>query len=420
MFGIRLYLFTGPAVSLIVGLVCLTVWFNDHRRRYLLFFAAAFIAYALAALSQMLSLPPDTGANTMVSAIIYTFAVLCTVEGLLTRFDKGGASPVLIALAGLVVVCIYYFFYFDRNLVARIYVQNFGYGIMFLIATAQVFAVERRRWVDALLFWIFALFGLHFFLRTLVTMSMSADIQRIDQMVKDGAGRAELGAVFEGSPFWQILNFSLLVSVILMALALIAVVTMDIIEDLKREGRADPLTGLSNRRGFDVQAAALFADSSAHPLSVVFCDIDRFKSINDTYGHSVGDRVLAAVGGIVAAELGPKDVAARLGGEEFVLLLANTNRSGAAMVAERLRSELELGHFPALPQHAVVTASFGVAERMAGEELLVLLHRADQMVYVAKRAGRNRIEVDDGRVDPSRPAAPRPRDFGDGAAGEAG
>lgn len=391
----RLFLFTGPAVSIVIGLVLAIVWLNGRERRYVLFFAVAFFAYALAALSQMLWLPPDPGSNAMVSTAIYTFAVLCMSEGLLARLGREESGSSLVAAGIGIMVLMYYFYYVDRSLAGRIYTQNFGYGAMFLMAAVQGLKAGSKRWIDRLLLLLFALIGVHFFLRTILTISTAEHLEEIDRVLREGPDPARLRALVYGSPFWPVLNFSLLVSGILVALTLFGAVAMDLVEGVKREGRIDVLTGLANRRGFEVEASALWDDPSSYPLSLIFCDIDRFKHINDTYGHAAGDQVLAAFGDVIAGEVGPKDVAARPGGEEFVILLACTNCAGAVLIAERLRSELEFTRYAALPAHATVTASFGVAERRVGESLHGLMARADALVYAAKNAGRNRLHVEE-------------------------
>lgn len=391
----RLFLFTGPAVAIVIGLVLAIIWLNGRERRYVLFFASAFFAYALAALSQMLWLPPDPGSNAMVSAAIYTFAVLCMSKGLLARLGREETGSSLVAIGIGVVVLVYYFYYVNGSLAARIYTQNFGYGAMFLIAGGLGLRSDRRRWIDRLLIWLFILIGVHFFLRTVLTISTAERLDEMERMLRNGPDPAQLRALAYNSPFWPVLNFSLLVSGILVALALFGAVAMDLVEDVKREGRIDALTGLANRRGFEIEAAALWDDPSNFPLSLIYCDIDHFKYINDTYGHATGDQVLAAFGDVIANQIEPKDVAARPGGEEFVILLVRTNRAGAVLVAERLRSELEFTHFAPLPSHGTVTASFGAAERRPEESLHDLMARADALVYAAKNAGRNRLHVEE-------------------------
>lgn len=155
----------------------------------------------------------------------------------------------------------------------------------------------------------------------------------------------------------------------------------------------DSLTGCFNRRSFDERIGREIerAERYGRPLSLVFCDIDHFKLVNDTYGHLVGDRVLQAVveclrGGIRA----DIDWVARYGGEEFVLVLPETDEHNAIAGAERLR--LAINAVVASPDYPSLklTASFGVAQHRLGESPEGLIGRADELLYAAKQAGRNR------------------------------
>lgn len=391
-----IYLYTGPAFALIVAATFFGAWLYQRQRGYVLLFALAFLAFALGSLSQMLLIPRDYGSNTMISSILYTFAILCLVEGVMLRRGVQGVDVVLVGLAGGIIVLLYYFYYVDRDLVTRIYIGNFGYGLMVVYASLRLVRLSNRKIMDRVILVILLLFGLHFFPRTLLTMGASDAIRDYVRNWPEGDMQG-LSMKFRTSPFWQVLNFSLLISAFLMAMTLLAAVAMDVIEDISREGGIDALTGLANRRGFHRRARSIRPTGPFAPISVVYCDIDRFKTINDTYGHPVGDRVLQKFARLVEQEVRGDDVVARFGGEEFVMLLMRANRAGAAGLAERLRAETELTNFPGLPPGATVTASFGIAEWRPDEELTEAMYRADRMVYVAKRAGRNRVAADETR-----------------------
>jgi len=154
----------------------------------------------------------------------------------------------------------------------------------------------------------------------------------------------------------------------------------------------DALTGALNRRSFDEQAPALAFDCAerAAPLAVVTMDIDHFKHINDRFGHGAGDAALAEFVRRVHAAAARCDRLYRMGGEEFVLLLADTDHAAAAAIAERLRSAIAGSPFAGI---GAVTASFGVAAARPGEPLVTLTGRADRALYAAKAAGRNRVEL---------------------------
>jgi len=157
----------------------------------------------------------------------------------------------------------------------------------------------------------------------------------------------------------------------------------------------DPLTGLHNRRGFLEQALPVFATAARgdRPLAVVVLDIDHFKRINDRHGHAGGDQTLVDVAERIRTACRSGDIVARWGGEEFVMLLPETNGEQAAAFAERLREAFAVS--PVLlddGQPVAITASFGVAVRRAAMNLDQLLQAADAALYRAKDAGRNRVE----------------------------
>lgn len=174
------------------------------------------------------------------------------------------------------------------------------------------------------------------------------------------------------------------------------------VEDGMRLAATDPLTGLYNRRYVMGRAKRLLAQSatSGRPLAVLIADIDHFKRVNDTYGHAVGDAVLLEVAARLRASLRSEDILARIGGEEFLILMPETEAAVAGQVASRI-----CGHVGAKPVLAdkggpsvPVTLSIGVASTCpasaSGDTIAALLDRADRALYSAKAAGRNQITVD--------------------------
>lgn len=158
----------------------------------------------------------------------------------------------------------------------------------------------------------------------------------------------------------------------------------------------DALSGLPNRRHFFDQAERELARCRRYrrPLALVLFDLDEFKAINDDLGHAAGDAVIRAVGELCGRSLREQDFAARIGGEEFTILLPETGLKGAQILAERLRAELAATPIPLERESAYVTASFGVTEaRPADDTAESFLARADRGLYAAKNAGRNRTET---------------------------
>ncbi|HLY16496.1 MAG TPA: diguanylate cyclase [Bryobacteraceae bacterium] len=158
----------------------------------------------------------------------------------------------------------------------------------------------------------------------------------------------------------------------------------------------DTLTGLSSRHSLMSQLdnAIVASMHTGDPLSVCICDIDRFKTINDTHGHAAGDEILAAFGKLVRGAIRKGDIGGRLGGDEFCIVLPNTGVDQAGPLVERLREQWERLEYYAPDGRAFsVTASFGVVQLSAERSAKALLHSADQALYCAKGEGRNRIHL---------------------------
>jgi len=159
----------------------------------------------------------------------------------------------------------------------------------------------------------------------------------------------------------------------------------------------DALTGLGNRRTTLEELQGRFDLSQRHnrPLSVIMCDLDHFKNVNDTYGHGGGDYVLKEFGERVRHNLRTSDLAGRIGGEEFLLVLPETDMDGAKLLAERLRAATADHAFDLSTGPITVTCSLGVAQRRAEDrDGGALLARADAALYAAKHGGRNRFVTD--------------------------
>ena len=169
---------------------------------------------------------------------------------------------------------------------------------------------------------------------------------------------------------------------------------------VQRQAITDELTGLVNRRRFleALGSEIVRAGAFGTPLAVVLADLDDFKVINDRFGHHAGDDVLRGFAELVRAHLRDVDVPGRLGGEEFAIIVPETDAAGAEAVAERVRRSLAALRVADAPEFAV-TASFGVAEYTPDEDGDSLLRRADDAMYRAKRLGKNRVAVDGRAAD---------------------
>jgi diguanylate cyclase (GGDEF)-like protein len=177
------------------------------------------------------------------------------------------------------------------------------------------------------------------------------------------------------------------------ALTLLVILVRDLIVEITVQSRTDKLSGLLNRRGFEEGRDEVMRRRSRNglPVSLVLCDLDRFKGINDSYGHSVGDEVILTFAQLLKRVAAEHHVVGRVGGEEFAILLPGTNLAAARIMAEGIRMAYSAAVVPGISPETSLTASFGVAEASRGETAEDLFRRADHALYEAKSSGRNRV-----------------------------
>ncbi|SNS85301.1 diguanylate cyclase (GGDEF) domain-containing protein [Granulicella rosea] len=187
--------------------------------------------------------------------------------------------------------------------------------------------------------------------------------------------------------------------------------------ELEQQSHTDVLTGLLNRRALTKHAEReiAYATRIGTPLALLICDLDHFKSVNDRFGHDAGDVALSTAATCIVEALRTNDIVARLGGEEFVLLLPNTTEAGALLVAERTRLRLAALEIRYRSYSFTLTASFGVTTLQPGDrDLEDIIHRADKALYLAKDTGRNRTIVGEHSENGEHQPAPHPSHPGPG------
>jgi diguanylate cyclase len=168
------------------------------------------------------------------------------------------------------------------------------------------------------------------------------------------------------------------------------------LDTVRKESRMDPLTGIANRKTFDVELAAAIADAveTGSTVSLLMCDIDHFKRFNDMWGHQTGDQVLRLVANCLSENVKGRDTAARYGGEEFAVIVRQTGVAGAVNLADQIRSNVECKKLVKKSTGDIlgtITISMGVAQLAPGDDAETLVQRADACLYRAKNTGRNRV-----------------------------
>jgi diguanylate cyclase (GGDEF)-like protein len=212
------------------------------------------------------------------------------------------------------------------------------------------------------------------------------------------------GAVHDGaqvSAFMHFMYLTLPAGYITTSMLIILMMASDISAEMKELAVRDQLTGLFNRRGFTElsEQAYAMARRTNTPLALVMTDIDRFKFINDKFGHAAGDAALQHFAGLVLEDRRRNDVVARVGGEEFAILLPGTQLEDAMVLANQLCQRIELSPVVLTSARVKMTSSFGVAT-ISSKDTTVddMIRRADRALYRSKHAGRNQVDLESSQL----------------------
>lgn len=360
----------GPGILTVFAAAFSAAWLIDRKRHYLLLLSGSCSLFAIGVIAQVVYWPRDTGLNAMVSGAFYTCAVVSAAQGILLRSSRSISGRFALSVTLSIMALLWYFFYVDRSLIARIYIQNFGYGAILIFIAGKLLRTRTARPVDNVLFWTLLLFGAHFFPRTMVTIGFSEPISP---------------SAFADTVFWQALQLSLAVLGAALALAILSAAIVDIIGDLRNERDRDHLTNILSRRGFEAAISAIPPGITSHAL--ILCDVDLFKSVNDEYGHDTGAAVLKRIASVLQKTARKHDIVGRLGGEEFAVYLTETTVVEAHDCAERFRKSIRSADFSDMLGSRRVTVSLGVA--VGSGEWVSMYKTADARLYEAKKKGRD-------------------------------
>lgn len=214
----------------------------------------------------------------------------------------------------------------------------------------------------------------------------------VEQYEKESFEKVDELRFAQNVVFWIII-FTILIEAVFIFRPMVAKVTL-FASKLQREANYDALSGIFNRRAFNLQSAQHFNKSreNNHPLSVLMCDVDFFKNVNDTYGHSTGDEVIKTVAQVMLEHTRNSDVVARYGGEEFIALLPRTSKHEASIVAEKIRRSIESIEINIDNHQLRFTISIGISDlKSTDSDIDNVILRADEALYNAKESGRNQV-----------------------------
>ncbi len=369
-----------PGIGLLFATAFFLLWLN-RRERYVAYASAAYTASAISFLIQDVGPVLPMEVQRIPSNLGFLITGALFAAAIIKRYNL----PVpwrAMAAAGAVSMAVFLWFLFGQQSIAvRVYSISLGAGAIAAMVVVALWPVEKRYLIDKVLFWVAALSALNLIVRPGIIMLISGGF---DNYVG-----------FQQSLYWTTVQFSQAMVSITAAISLMVAVGIDLIAEARAEANADEMSGLLNRRGFEARATSALRRCAEddRPVALLIADLDHFKRVNDRHGHAVGDAIIACFGAHVLDLRAEGMVAGRIGGEEFAVLLPGASIESARQLAEVIRIGLPTACAARIPPSLLPTTSIGIAAGLPSEGLSQLMRQADEALYDAKRAGRNRVRA---------------------------
>lgn len=319
-------------------------------------------------------------------AVVFSFSLFLAA---LLLFNVGVARKYQVPVPWRLLCAVFLFSVVACNAIQDIPRQSFTrmmayqapYFAMQLIGAWIVWSARSRRWLDNALMLLLAASSLQFLSKPFLS----------DLLGGTGASAQSYLATT-----YALISQSMgTVTAVATALLFLVILARDVIADVTTLSQTDSLSGLLNRGGFERYANTVLRQEArrGQPVSLVICDLDYFKTINDTFGHASGDKVIKAFASFLSRTAADHHIAGRIGGEEFAIILPGANLAAARLFAECTRTAFSTLPIEGLPDGLRFTASFGVSECAPGDDLSELLSRADKALYAAKKDGRDCVRT---------------------------
>lgn len=369
-----------PVLSVVLSMAFFVLWSFRRENRYVLQLCICYLAVAVGFTVRSFDLGLGEAVSKVVSNLLFFGALLLFVAAVTARQGVRVPWAASLACTAAGMGGFLWFFFAQPYFPGRVFSINYGLGALCIVAMLRLRLANRHSVIDRMIVLVAGLRAADFFIRPLLVALLSeADVARPPYMT---------------SPYWLTTSLSVMVFSLLIALTLLTAVALDTIKELQAESETDPLSKLLNRRGFEQKAVTILERSarSGTPVTLVLADLDHFKSVNDRFGHAVGDQVIVDFATRLQAA-GSRAVVGRIGGEEFAVLMSSTDLVAGRLFAETVREAFCSETVDGVPPGVRLTASFGVAGRFGGEELAPLMQRADEALYKAKQNGRDSVRL---------------------------
>lgn len=352
-------------------------WIYLRQQNFLLWQCCAYASFTIPLGFQTVASPEVLNQYALLTGTLYLLGAWLLTKSWTERWNVAAQPKSALLIGAVSMAGIFHFSQTAPSLWARLYVLGAGTGFIMLLPIVAALRAERPKdWLDQILLVVSLIFTAFTLIRPLLISLFN---------FKDPA-------VYTDSAYWLLSSMSVLIFALIFTAVTVLIAFKDTVTQLRHERDHDGLTKALNRRAFHEAARQVIADKRRHPIAVLSCDIDHFKRINDTWGHDQGDIALQSVSSCLQRNVRDHDLVARMGGEEFVLLLTRIDLQGAERVAQRIQHELRFDG-SVLPSGATLTLSFGITEITHAEHLEHALKEADELLYRAKNAGRDCVYV---------------------------
>ena len=364
-----------PSIMSGLGIITLSISYYKGLPHYLSSYAYALILLGVTILLNTVLSAAVLAEISSVIAVLYFLSCTFQSKAIYERLNISYVWPTYIYLIALGSFGIYYFTQVSADQTARLLIIGFITAAIYLHRPMTFIRSSTRLRID------------HYLkLFTLATAFIIMGRGLLFSVLLE-----DQGFVAHYEPAWAFTQLLLLLINLIFLGIFISCVILDLVLKLQQERHIDPLTGLLNRRGFEAYLQKI-DPAPALQHAVLMADLDHFKTVNDRYGHQVGDLVLQHISQIFKSNIRSKDRVSRIGGEEFLVVLHDIQKEAAFKIAERIRSQLEETPIQHGQQHIYLTLSIGVSFFNDPTQIKQAILAADHVLYQAKQQGRNQIQ----------------------------